>query len=107
MRYHVLIVFVCASFWLVVAGCATRSPNPAAAPPLLAPGGGAPLLTDDQVTAARALYVAKCTSCHKFYSPANYSEAEWNSWMRKMSRKTRLRPTDEEILRDYLGLFRR
>lgn len=107
MRATVSTLLACASLWLVAAGCAARRPNPAAAPPLLPAGAGAPLLTDEQIAAARTLYIAKCTSCHKFYSPANYGEAEWNLWMRKMSRKVKLQPTDEEILRNYLALFRR
>ena len=107
MRQIVSPLSVCAGFWLVVVGCATRLPNPSAAPPLLPSGGGAPLLTDEQVTAARTLFVAKCTSCHKYYPPANYTEADWNSWMRKMSRKVRLKGSEDELLRDYLSLFRR
>ena len=107
MRRVVSALSVCAGLWLVVAGCATRSPNPTAAPPPLPAGGGAPLLTDEEVTAARALYIAKCSSCHKFYPPASYGETQWNSWMRKMSRKAKLEPTDEETLRKYLSLFRR
>ncbi len=107
MRPVSSILTVCASLWLLAVGCATRLPNPSAAPPVLPAGGGAPLLTDEQVTAARTLYVSKCTSCHKYYPPAKYSEAEWNSWMRKMSRKAKLKPSDEETLRNYLSLFRR
>ena len=97
---------VCAGLWLIAFGCATRSPNPTFAPPALSPGKGAPLLTDEQVIAARKLYVGKCTSCHKFYPPAKYSEAEWNSWMRKMSCKAKLNPSEQESLRNYLSLFR-
>jgi hypothetical protein len=107
MRRAVSTLSVCAGLWLVVVGCATRLPNPTAAPPPLPVGGGVPLLSDEQVTAARTLYVGKCTSCHKFYPPAKYSQAEWNSWMRKMSRKAKLKPTEEETLRNYLALFRR
>jgi hypothetical protein len=107
MRRAVSSLTVCAGLWLFAVGCATRSPNPTAAPPPLPAGGGTPLLTDDQVTVARTLFVAKCTSCHKFYPPAKYSEAEWNSWMRKMSRKSKLKPAEEERLRNYLSLFRR
>ena len=93
---------------LAVAGCVTsRQPNASAAPPPLPPGGGAPWLTDEEVMASRELFIAKCTSCHKFYPPANYSGAEWDSWMRKMSRKARLKPTESETLREYLAVFRR
>ena len=107
MRRHGSTLLLCAGLWLVAGGCATLSLNPSAAPPTLPPDGGTPLLTDEQVTAARTLFVAKCTSCHKYYPPANYTEADWNSWMRKMSRKVRLKGAEDELLRDYLSLFRR
>ena len=107
MRQSVAIFCTCAGLWVVLAGCATSLSNSNAAPPPLPPGGGAPLLSDEQVTTARDLYIAKCANCHKFHSPSNYSEASWDSWMRKMSRKAKLKPADEETLRNYLSLFRR
>jgi len=100
MRHDISILAACVGLWLVVAGCASRSPNPNAAPPALPPGGGAPLLTDEQVAAARTLYIAKCTSCHKYHPPSKYSDAEWDKWMRKMSLKSKLDPTQEEVLRN-------
>ena len=51
---------------------------------------------------ARKLYVAKCAKCHKFYDPANYSDHEWKIWMKKMSRKARLKPMQEEMLSQYI-----
>jgi hypothetical protein len=71
------------------------------------PSAGAPEFTEEQVEAARTLYIAKCTGCHKFYPPANYSAADWEVWMRKMSRKARLNPEQDALLRAYLELFRR
>lgn len=107
MRPTHSILSACLGLCLAIVGCASRPPNPSAAPPPLPGGAGVPLLDDEQVAAARTLYIAKCASCHKFYPPGNYSEAEWNSWMRKMSRKAKLKPTEEETLRNYLRLFRR
>jgi len=98
---------VVAGVMLAVAGCtAARQPNAAAAPPPLPPGGGAPLVTDEQIAVARKLYIAKCTSCHKYYPPSQYSEPEWETWMRKMNRKARLKSDEAETLREYLDLFR-
>ncbi len=92
---------------LAVTGCAgSRQPNAAAAPPPLPPGGGAPLLTNEQIAAARKLYIAKCTACHKYYPPADYSATDWETWMRKMSRKARLKPPEDQTLREYLSLYR-
>jgi mono/diheme cytochrome c family protein len=50
----------------------------------------------------RALYLAKCAKCHKFYDPARYSESEWQKWMVKMSKKAKLKPDQEAILAHYI-----
>ena len=60
----------------------------------------------EQIEPANALYVAKCAKCHKFYHPADYSQADWDKWMRKMSRKAKLRPAEEALLSRYLAAFR-
>ena len=63
-------------------------------------------LTDDEISAARKLYVTKCARCHKFYDPAEYDEKEWHRWMTKMSRKAHLKPDQEQLLSRYLQTFR-
>jgi hypothetical protein len=60
----------------------------------------------EQVEPANALYVAKCAKCHKFYNPADYSQGDWDKWMRKMSRKAKLQSAQEELLGHYLAAFR-
>jgi hypothetical protein len=49
------------------------------------------------------LYVAKCAKCHKFYDPARYSEADWQMWMTKMSKKAKLKPEQQAELSRYIG----
>jgi hypothetical protein len=61
---------------------------------------GAP--SNDSV-AGQKLYVAKCAKCHKFYEPARYSEADWQMWMTKMSKKAKLKPQQEEELSRYIA----
>lgn len=102
-----LLPWISAMAWALGLGCSAPAPNPAAAPPLLPPGAGAPTLNDEEIRSARSLYIARCTGCHKFYPPANYSPRDWDMWMRKMSRKARLQPEQEATLRAYLELFRR
>ncbi len=63
-------------------------------------------LSPQEVSEATKLYVAKCARCHKFYNPAEYSDAEWHSWMTKMGRKARLKPDQQELLSRYLEAFR-
>jgi mono/diheme cytochrome c family protein len=53
--------------------------------------------------AGQKLYVAKCAKCHKFYDPAKYSEADWQMWMAKMSKKAKLKPQQEEELSRYIA----
>ena len=91
---------------IVLAGCWSVRSHLSTAPPLLPPGSGAPRLSDEQTTIARQLYIAKCASCHNFHTPANYTAAEWNDWMSRMSRKSKLNAEQEGLLRVYLDLFR-
>ena len=78
--------------------------------PLLAAGAegaGGSALTARELSAARSLYVAKCAKCHKFHEPKGYSEGEWQSWMEKMNRKSRLKPDQAALLNRYLDAYRR
>ncbi|HPC61861.1 MAG TPA: hypothetical protein PKX23_14450 [Verrucomicrobiota bacterium] len=70
-------------------------------------GAGAGDLPLQDQSAARKLYVAKCAKCHKFYEPKNYSNEEWRKWMESMSRKSRLKPAQAELLNRYLDEYRR
>src|SRR5262245_17426669 len=56
----------------------------------------------DPTAAARKLYVAKCSKCHKFYDPAKYADEEWQTWMTKMSKKSKLNPEQQEMLSRYI-----
>ena len=52
----------------------------------------------DDHSAGHKVYVTKCAKCHRFYDPAKYSEADWEMWMAKMSKKA-------IILEAVLNLF--
>lgn len=60
----------------------------------------------EEASAASKLYAIKCAKCHEFYNPAAYREAEWRTWMTKMSKKAHLKPDQSELLMRYLELFR-
>lgn len=97
-----------AAVFLAAAGAGCRSPETGGTgdslpPPL--PRETADISRADE-RRARELYAVKCANCHRFYSPANYTDAEWSLWMGKMSRKARLEPDQEELLRRYLDAFR-
>jgi hypothetical protein len=92
------------------AGCQSSAPGgrtvSGPAPVLSDHAASAAGLSGQELTDATQLYVAKCAKCHKFYHPADYSQKEWDMWMRKMSRKSKLKPAQEELLARYLGAFR-
>ena len=67
---------------------------------------GAESLTLKEAAAARKVYVAKCAKCHKFYEPRNYTDADWEVWMGKMSRRSKLKADQEEALKRYLEEYR-
>ena len=69
-------------------------------------GAGAAELSPTEKKAAKDLYEIKCAKCHKFYEPAAYSQKDWDDWMKTMSRKSKLKPAQEELLTRYLGEFR-
>ena len=93
-----------------LAGCQSSAPNvrtaSSSAPVLTAEAASAAGLSAQEVTDASQLYVAKCAKCHQFYNPAGYSQKDWDTWMRKMTRKSKLKPAQEELLTRYLGAFR-
>jgi len=60
-------------------------------------------LSSSEHSAGQKLYVAKCAKCHKFYDPAKYSEADWQMWMSKMSKKAKLKPEQEAELSQYIS----
>ena len=59
-----------------------------------------------EMTAARKLSLTKCTKCHKFYEPKNYTVPEWDGWMEKMAKKSKLKPEQAMLLTRYFELRR-
>jgi mono/diheme cytochrome c family protein len=63
-------------------------------------------LSNEEVGQGPKLFAAKCARCHPLYDPAAYTDAEWDRWMSKMSKKAHLKTDQQEILSRYLGAFR-
>jgi hypothetical protein len=75
-------------------------------PAAIAVASGSNDLTFKELSAARKIYVAKCAKCHRFYEPKDYSDADWASWLEKMSRKSKLKEEQSTLLRRYLDAYR-
>ena len=88
----------------VLAGCQSSPPAPL---PLTAPS---PLntgeLSKEELREATRLYSIKCARCHKFYDPAAYNQTEWDVWMQKMGKKSKLKPDQLALLSRYLETLR-
>ena len=101
---------VAAAFTAALVGCQSSATSGRAGsdsmPVLTADGAAAAGFSAQEVDDASSLYAAKCAKCHKFYQPADYSQKDWDDWMRKMGRKSKLKPAQEELLTRYLGAFR-
>ena len=52
------------------------------------------------------LYVTKCAKCHELYDPKKYSDADWDYWMTKMRKKSKLKPDQFESIDSYLKTAR-
>jgi len=97
---------------LAAAGCATSASNsntniPEAHPRVIATRVQNSGWSLKETHRASSLYALKCGRCHKFYEPASYSADDWEMWMRKMSRKSKLEPAQEKLLSEYLGAARK
>ena len=92
-----------------IAGCESSGPPRRTldrVPQLDAATANAAGLSVQQVNEANEIYTVKCAKKNKFYDPAQYSQMEWDEWMRKMSRKAKLKPAQQELLTRYLNAFR-
>lgn len=69
------------------------------------PAGAGELSLRDQAAAGK-LYTAKCAKCHKFYEPKKYSDVEWEKSFAAMSRKSKLKPDQKQLLQQYLADYR-
>ena len=93
----------------VLAGCQTTGPGDRTAdsgPQRAAEAARAAGFAAGEINAANALYQTRCAKCHRFYDPAQYARKEWDEWMTRMARKSRLNPAQEELLTRYLGASR-
>ncbi|MDQ6630912.1 MAG: hypothetical protein M3Y82_04040, partial [Verrucomicrobiota bacterium] len=52
------------------------------------------------------VYVVKCAKCHELYDPKKYEEADWNLWMEKMRRKSKLKSAQFDLLKRYIQTLR-
>ena len=55
---------------------------------------------------AEKLYVLKCAKCHELYDPKKYSDADWNFWMIKMRKKSKLKPDQFDLILSYTETLR-
>ena len=60
-------------------------------------------LSADELKAARKIYVGKCAKCHKLHDPAKYTDEKWGEWMGKMTKKSKLKPAQAELLTRYIA----
>lgn len=67
---------------------------------------GADEISAKEIASAQKIYVAKCAKCHRFYEPMNYSESDWQTWMKKMSKKSKLKAEQASLLARYLEAYR-
>ena len=52
------------------------------------------------------IYIRNCGKCHEFYTPSKYTQAEWDKWMVKMRRKSKLKPADFDQVQQFTQTLR-
>lgn len=50
----------------------------------------------------RSLYIAKCESCHKLYSPDDFSVTRWKSILSQMTPKTNMSDSEVTLVTKYV-----
>ena len=68
--------------------------------------GSAAEFPSPRIADARKLYVTKCARCHELYDPQKYDKAEWDAWMLKMKKKSKLKDEQYEMLKSYTATLR-
>jgi hypothetical protein len=64
-------------------------------------------LSPTQVQEAHKIYINKCAKCHELYNPKAYSDAEWDKWMVKMKKKSKLKQEQFDLLMGYTATLRK
>ena len=77
-----------------------------AVPGLVLPSMRAAELSPKETADARKIYVAKCAKCHELYDPKAYTATEWVDWMKKMGKKSKLKPEQLQLLVRYTDTLR-
>jgi hypothetical protein len=110
MRVFAVLILVSLVVLFELAGCGTGAATArAGSVPALRPGAAPPEsagLSPAEVLQGNQLHTEKCARCHKLYDPAPYTDAKWNLWMTKMSKKAHLTVDQQQVLTRYLGAFR-
>jgi|GEM_PF-2419550 len=63
-------------------------------------------LSEKELKEAKKIYLSKCAKCHEFYPPADYSKTEWDRWMVKMRKKSKLKPEQFDLVERYTETLR-
>lgn len=71
-----------------------------------ATGARAELLSATDQGRAQKIYNLKCSKCHEFYNPSDYSGKDWQDWMAKMKKKSHLNNSDYELLLRFTDQLR-
>lgn len=58
--------------------------------------------TLEELTQGRALYISNCGTCHRLYSPDDYSATGWKSIMNSMSSKTSMNSSQILLVTKYV-----
>lgn len=110
MRFGLLTISIALVAAAGLIGCQSSHPHGRVAgksfPMLDAASASAAGFPLKEVNDAVQLGNTKCIRCHGFYDPTAYNDAEWQTWMTKMSKKAHLASDQRELLSRYLAAIR-
>jgi len=61
-------------------------------------------VTNEQFSAGKAIYIAKCGKCHKLKEPSRGNMAQWTKWIDRMAPKAKLTEDEKAQVTAYVSV---
>ncbi len=91
-NFKYIILFCGAVFFI---GCASALYTPA-------PEHATATATYDELVEGRRIYVSKCGSCHRLYTPTQYDHHTWKENIDEMQERSEINEQQKELIYKYL-----
>ncbi len=61
-------------------------------------------VSNEQFSAGKTVYDAKCGRCHKLHNPNRGNMTQWTKWIDRMAPKAKLTADEKQLVMDYVSV---